>query len=184
MAKTGDAGVNFKEPSNLDIRVAKRFQDLAREGSFFPVECRFRLVIRTNRTESVEGKKEPYTHIAHKSWLKGAEEFRKHFGNAANYFAGALEYVHRATGWQYPCNGLIVMIMDEKKPTSGGFALPPPGLQGVKNRSGEIRIFWADGEFTLTVLHELVHLFKPKIGGGEAWEDWVEQQALELTLGI
>ena len=176
--------MSLKKPSNLDIRVAKRFQELARESTFFSVECRFRLLVRTNRIEVVEGKEEPCKHIEHKFWSRGAEEFQKYFGNAANYFAGALEYVHRATGWQYPYKGLIVMIMNEKRPTSGGFAMPPPGLQGLKNRSGEIRILWADGEFTLTVLHELVHLFKPKIGGEEEREDWVERQALRLTLGI
>ena len=160
------------------MRAAKGFQILANEGSFFFVDCRFRKVV----TSASDG-------IDHIFWAKGAEEFKTYFGYAANYFAGALEYMRLATGWGYPYRSLEVTLLRGRKSrkTSSGFALCP-GLRGAK--IGEIRIFWEDGEFTLTVLHELVHLFK------NAWlkarfnmdikaeEDWVEQQALKLTMGL
>lgn len=167
----------MKKPSDLDKRAAKEFQALATESPFFPVECRFRLVVRTKCAEFVEGKEESYTRIAHELWPKGVEEFKKYFGNGASFFAGALEYVRLATGWKYPYPGLLITVLSSKKQTSGGVAFYPPGLS--RSNKGEIRINWADGEFTLTVLHELVHLFRR---GRE--EDWVEQQALRLTMGV
>ncbi len=151
------------EPSDLDKRAAKEFQELANVSGFFPVTCRFRRVIRVD--ERVE----------HGFWPTGAEEFKKHFGNAASYFAGAFEYIRLATGWRYPYPGLYVRVFNCKGETSG--AIYPPGIRGT--RDGEACVFWAKGEFTLTVLHELVHLFKK---GSD--EDWVEQQALKLTMGV
>lgn len=123
--------------------------------------------------------------VEHTFWPKGAEEFRMHFGPAANFFAGALEYIRLATGWKYPYHSLDVMVFNSKKPTSGGFAIYPPGLTGNPNGS-EARIFWADGEFTMTVLHELIHLFKKTkvLPPPDKYEEWVEQQALILTVGI
>lgn len=153
-------------PTDIDKRAAGGFQVLAEESSFFPVTCRFRKVVKTK-----EG-------IGHQFWLEGAREFRECFGNPANFFAGAFEYVRLATGWEYPYLGLQVMVHNSRKhQISGGYAFYPPGLSNTKD--GEIRVIWANGEFTLTVFHELVHLFKR---GAE--EDWVEQQALKLTLGV
>ncbi|MBA7645330.1 hypothetical protein ES703_53085 [subsurface metagenome] len=147
-----------RKPSDLDKRAASGFQELANECSFFPVSCRFR------RSTASRG-----------YWLQGAEEFRRHFGYAANYFAGALEYIRLATGWNYPYRSLNVFVLKGKRRITSGSATV--GLQGPK--SGEIHLGWANGEFTLTVLHELVHLFK------KGWEeDRVEQQALRLTLGV
>lgn len=154
-----------KEPSDLDGRAARGFQELARESAFFPVSCRFRRIVKTE--ESVD----------HKFWPKGANLFREHFGNPASFFAGALEYIRLATGWKYPCPGLEVRVLKSKHQNSSGCALHPPGL--LRNGAGEIRVNWADGEFTLTVIHELVHLFKKGVE-----EDWVEHRALMLTLGI
>ncbi|GAI03725.1 unnamed protein product [marine sediment metagenome] len=152
------------EPSDLDKRAAKGFQALANESSFFPVTCRFRRIVKPDTD--------------HVFWSKGAEEFKVHFGNAANYFAGALEYIHLATGWSYPYHDLEVVVLGSKRRTSNGCAFYPPGLRGDP-KSGEVRIFWANDEFTWTVLHELIHLFKKGMD-----EDWVEQQALKLTLGV
>lgn len=155
----------MKKPSDLDKRAAKRFQILAQEGAYFSVTCRFRKVIRTDEL------------VEHHYWTRGAKEFRKQFGNAPDYFAGAIEYLHLMTGWKYPYPELLVTIFSSKRRISGGLAILPPGPRNSK--SGEIRICWSNGEFTTTVFHELVHLFKK---GSK--EDWVEQQALKLTMGI
>jgi hypothetical protein len=149
-----------RKPSDLDKRAARGFQELANISDFFPVTCRFR---RINKPSS------------RVFWPEGAEEFRAHFGYAANYFAGAFEYIRLATGWYYPYRSLDVTILKGKRQTSSGAATV--GLHGFK--SGDIHLVWANGEFTWTVLHELVHLFK------KGWEeDRVEQQALRLTLGV
>ncbi|MBA7479315.1 hypothetical protein ES708_16911 [subsurface metagenome] len=149
-----------RKPSDLDKRAARGFQELANISTFFPVSCRFRRIVKPN---------------ARGFWLQGAEEFNKHFGYASNYFAGALEYIRLATGWSYPYHSLDVTILKGKRQTSSGAATV--GLGGPK--SGDIHLVWANGEFTWTVLHELVHLFK------KGWEeDRVEQQALRLTLGV
>ena len=159
-----------KKPSGLDKRAARGFQELANMSDFFPVTCRFRRFRKTDIGE-------------HVFWPAGAEEFRTHFGYAANYFAGALEYVRLATGWNYPYRSLDVIVLERRKrsglpmrpQTSSGAATV--GLHGFK--SGDIHLVWANGEFTWTVFHELVHLFK------KGWEeDRVEQQALRLTLGV
>jgi len=148
------------KPSALDKRAAKGFQELANVSDFFPVTCRFRRFVKLGDQVF---------------WPVGAEEFRAHFGYAANYFAGALEYVRLATGWSYPYHSLDVTILKGKRQISSGVATV--GLGGPK--SGDIHLVWANGEFTWTVLHELVHLFK------KGWEeDRVEQQALRLTLGV
>lgn len=152
-----------KQPSALDKRVAQGFQELANQSHFFQVSCRFRRVIRPKGEN-----------IVHVFWPKGAEEFKAHFGSAANYFAGALEYVRLATGWHCPSRGLEVMVFDGKGKITSGFAIH----SAFRNpKYGEIRINWANGEFTITVLHELVHLFK------KGWdEERVEQEALRLTV--
>jgi len=167
--------VEMRKPSALDKRAAERFQTLANEAAFRSVECRFRRVVRTVHPIDAD------TGPEHGLWPQGAKEFKGHFGPAANYFAGAMEYIHLATGWKYPHPGLLVMVFNIRWKTSGGIAIQPPGLAGTG--VGEIRVFWANGEFTLTVLHELIHLFKVEIGS-QFGEDWVEQQALKLTLGI
>ncbi len=149
-----------------DEIAAKSFQALAKEAPFFPVTCRFRRVLRTNEE------------TRHTLWPTSAEKFRQQFGNAANFFAGALEYVRLSTHWEYPYPELFVMVLNNKRPKSNGFAIYPPGL--LRTKSGEIRILWAKEELTLTVFHELVHLFK----GRESGEDWVEQQALKLITKI
>lgn len=159
----------MKQPSELDKRASEGFQALASESAFFAVECRFRKLFRR------------YGRAEHPFWAKGAEEFRKHFGNGASYFAGVLEYVHLATGWAYPFKALMVVVFDGKKRrTSSGVAFRI-GLSAkpINHHAGEIRVFWANGEFTLTVLHELVHLFKKDMD-----EDWVEQQAVKLVMGV
>ncbi len=155
-----------REPSELDKRAAEGFQELANVSRFFLVTCRFRRILH-----KADGG------IDHTLWPKGVDEFRMHFGSGANYFAGALEYVRLATGWTYPYRSLDVMVLPAgRRKISGGVAMGP-GLLDPK--SGENRIYWANGEFTLTVFHELVHLFK------KGWEeDRVEQQALKLTLGV
>ncbi|GAI69134.1 unnamed protein product [marine sediment metagenome] len=148
-----------REPSDIDKRAARGFQELANMSTFFPVSCRFRRKVKSDRG----------------FWPEGAEEFKKHFGYASNYFAGALEYVRLATGWLYPYRSLDATILKGKRQTSSGAATV--GLHGFK--SGDIHLVWANGEFTWTVLHELVHLYK------KGWEeDRVEQQALRLTLGV
>lgn len=175
----------MKNPSELDIRAAKKFQALARVGAFFPVECTFKRVVKTECVELFEGKEAPYTDIKHVPWLKGAEEFRQHFGIPASYFAGALEYTQAATGWVYPYSQLHIRVLSNSRRTSGGIALYPPGLKNTK--SGEIRVGWANGEFTLTVFHELIHLFKRynlKTDSIDKYEPWVEQQALRLTMEV
>lgn len=154
-----------KETSALDKRAALGFQELAKESAYFSVTCRFRRVVKTEES------------VKHEFWPKGMKLFQEHFGNPASFFAGVLEYIRLATGWPYPYRGLAVMVFACHHQTSAGYAIYPPGL--LNTGAGEIRVNWAEGEFTLTVIHELVHLFKK---GAE--EDWVEQRALMLTLGI
>lgn len=89
------------KPSDLDKRVAKGFQELANECAFFPVTCRFRRIVKKG------------DNIEHVPWPKGEQEFKIHFGQGANYFAGALEYIHLTTGWTYPYRNLDAMVLSK-----------------------------------------------------------------------
>lgn len=154
-------------PSALDLRAAEAFHILARMDGFRPVYCRFRRFDR--RPEMYE----------HKDYARD-EAFGSYFGNAPDYFAGAIEYVRLATGWHYSLKVLdVVVVTNGRRKVSQGTV-----FQMGKNR-GEMIISWHGGEFTLTVLHEIVHLFRPVFWGGDEYhEKWVEEQALKLTLGI
>ena len=160
------------KPSDLDKRAAVGFQELAKQADYFPVTCRFRKPKRTLVTTADE---DPWERVDHVFWPEGAEEFTKHFGHGASYFAGALEYVRLATGWGNPYRSLDVTVLKSRRKISNGFFFK----YGFHGKGPEVRIIWANGEFTLTVLHELVHVFK---GAGN--EQWVEEQALKLTMGV
>lgn len=151
-----------KELSDLDKRAAREFQELANSSAFFPVTCRFRKVEKSEKSG-----------VSHVFWPKGAAEFRTHFGNAANYFGGALEYIRLATGWNYPYQGLEVIVFPRRRRTSSGIAI----CNG--SRAGEIYVFWGELEFTWTVLHELIHLFKK-----ESEEGWVEKEAFRFMMEL
>lgn len=153
-------------PSALDLRAAEAFHIFARMDGFRVVDCRFRRLDR--RPERYE----------HKDYVRD-EAFVQYFGNPPDYFAGAIEYVRLATGWHYPLKVLeVVVVTNGKHKVSSGAVLP----MGKKRQ--EMIVSWHGSEFTLTVLHEVVHLFKPIFWSDDYYEKWVEEQALKLTLGI
>lgn len=148
----------MRNPSSLDVRAAKAFVELGRVSEWFDVECRFDRLLPDHSTAIIS--------------KKLRLEFERWFGNGPEYFAGALEYVRLATSWYYGYKHLKVKVrqMNKRRKISGGTALKP---------LGEIILDWRNGEFTLTVLHELVHLFKPMES-----EDWVETRAFRLLIGL
>lgn len=153
-------------PSALDLRASEAFHILARMDGFRVVECKFRKL--DHRPDMYEDK--DYTHDG---------GFAGYFGNAPDYFAGAIEYVRLATGWHYPLKSLEVVVV-----TNGRRKVSSGAVVAMGEHRTKMIVNWHGSEFTLTVLHEIVHLFKPTVMGDDYYEQWVEEQALKLTLGI
>ena len=176
-----------RQPSRLDYQAAGHFAALARTAAFFDVLCRFGQMQTTGRGRS-KGRHRQGS-------LLGRAEFEEYFGNAPDYFAGAVEYVRLATGWVYPRPALRVTLhlVRDIDGVSSGVVLNCP-----RTRPGEIFLSWRDQEFTVTVLHELVHIFRPSdynkpnsraIGLASAEERmreeaWAEAQAQRLVKGL
>lgn len=150
---------SMKQPSSLDMRVARHFQSLAPRSRNFSLTCEFCSFYHPLPDQ-----------LEHRAWAKGKEAFQHYFGNATDYFIGACEYINLKTGWSIPKAIKVVVLNGVARKVCGGIAL---------KTLNEIKIRWTNSEFTLTVFHELIHLFKKE------WsEAQVEQKALELMLGL
>ncbi len=169
--------ITIRQPSKLDVSAARHFSTLAKDGSLVPVECRFGVMFT--------GVNDGHKFQDRNSWPNGPVEFERFFGDVTGYFEGALNYVAKAINCQFPRPSLEVIIHSEDNLDKASTGIALTGLP--LSRAGKIYLTWRNAEFTLTVLHELVHLFRPPCSGVLAFteqvkreEKLVETKALEL----
>ena len=152
----------------IDYRAIDAFQELANLCDFRPVECIFKQWVSDSDKAL---------------WPQGKTRWGQIFGNAPNYFAGAVEYIRLATGWYIPdFRSLEVEVVKARNGRRVS-----TGLSASTGKRKKVWVVWAEHEVTLTVLHELIHLFKPQPhcgGRDEDFERWVENQASKLLMGI
>ena len=169
--------------SDFDLRAAEIFAKPARDDVYFDLTCDFGILYRKDPDDKFS--------IGKREWASGRQEFQTQFGNAAEYFAGAFLYVAKSTGWRFSFPFAALVHVDrpvEPREHCNGLAMRSQWRRRGKLDGAtvhEMKVIWDGDEITETVLHEIVHLFKPCGSIDDATkrkdEEWVEAQAQRMV---